>query len=364
VTQSPQKWRHRDLLESRLAAIWEEVLELDAVRPDDSYFALGGNSVDALMILQKVRTEFGQNIAIREFFDAPTIGGMAATLRSRQPSQPGATSTVVQVHAGTDASLPPLFFAHAASGEMFFLRGLRSGVLPNRVCGLRSLGLDLEAPPLHTVEEMAERFGQDVQRAQPDGPILLAGYSGGGLIAFEMARQLTAAGRQVGYLGVVDAPEPQLGDKPEPDSVSTLMLQRLEFLRGMYNLPVSWNSVSEAVQEFSRAGAIGDDSTPERFERGLEIWALNMRAFYLYTPAGPFTGFAALYENEDTAAGSRIETLGEVTDTVGNAYERVWAGHLSPDTVVRRLPDNHFQVMDKPLVYELMNTDIGRALAR
>jgi thioesterase domain-containing protein len=78
------------------------------------------------------------------------------------------------------------------------------------IYGLQSQGLDGLKPPLNRIEDMASRYIQEVLTVEPDGPYLLRGYSLGGSIAFEIAQQLQAQGKQVDFLGLLDIPAPQI----------------------------------------------------------------------------------------------------------------------------------------------------------
>jgi amino acid adenylation domain-containing protein len=103
------------------------------------------------------------------------------------------------------AARPPLACVHPAGGDVLCFFPLARHLGPDQPCyGLQSLGLGPEEEPLRRIEEMAERYVGELRRAQPRGPYLLAGWSFGGLAAFEMAQQLRAVGEEVALLAVLD----------------------------------------------------------------------------------------------------------------------------------------------------------------
>jgi non-ribosomal peptide synthetase component F/acyl carrier protein len=102
---------------------------------------------------------------------------------------------------------PPLFCIHGASGDVQCYLPLGRRLGPRQPCyGLQAAGLLPCEAPLATIEEMAARYRAAIQQAQPHGPYLLAGWSFGGLAAFEVARQLAAAGEEIALLAILDTP--------------------------------------------------------------------------------------------------------------------------------------------------------------
>src|SRR5689334_20546408 len=79
--------------------------------------------------------------------------------------------------------------------------------------GLQASGTDGTSPPHRTIEEMADAYIAEIRTLQPAGPYLLAGYSGGGIVAFEMAHRLTALGEKVGLLAFIDTFHPHIPDR-------------------------------------------------------------------------------------------------------------------------------------------------------
>src|SRR5205814_1524831 len=115
----------------------------------------------------------------------------------------GRAPILVPLRAGTSSR--PLFLVHALGGDVLHLRPLALALDTDRpVHGLQARGLDPRYEPHTTVEEMAASYVEVIRAAQPDGPVAVAGYSLGGLVAYEIARRLRATGTAVDALGLID----------------------------------------------------------------------------------------------------------------------------------------------------------------
>ncbi len=199
----------RTALEERMLAIWARVLGVKNVGVDDDFFELGGHSLLAMRLLVEVERELGDEIPLAAFVEGSvTVAGLAATIEATRGGEAAGRSAIPIQPQGT---LPILFFAVADERSLLTLRHFTGplgsdqpvlGLLPDRVNRRfdRSGSVeDLVAPMLETVRE-----------AQPHGPYFLAGYSLGGMFAYEMAGRLRAAGDQVAWLGLLDTCTPAL----------------------------------------------------------------------------------------------------------------------------------------------------------
>jgi acyl carrier protein len=65
-------------LESQLASLWQQVLRLEKIGRSDNFFSLGGNSLKSVQVLVRLKDTYGVNVQVRDFFNAPTIAGLAA----------------------------------------------------------------------------------------------------------------------------------------------------------------------------------------------------------------------------------------------------------------------------------------------
>jgi acetoacetyl-CoA synthetase len=187
-------------LEQSVDAAWERAFDLGPLSRHDDFFDLGGTSLVALRLFAELRTRTGCDLPPSTLFEAPTIALMTAAVQSWAVQ---AFAPVVALR--TEGDLAPLFVVHGLAGDILELRGLAQSLPGGRpVFGLRARALDPRERAHETIEEMAEDYVEHVRRTQPRGPYFLAGYSFGGLIAFEMARRLRAAGDAVAFVGLLD----------------------------------------------------------------------------------------------------------------------------------------------------------------
>ena len=203
--------------EARLALLWREVLGVPAAYAADNFFEQGGYSLLALRLYGRIEQEFGVRLPLPTLFQSPTLAALAEAIdRAASPAAQSGTraaapaasrSTLIPLREA--GSKPPLFCVHPDHGLVLFYQALTSRLPPDQpVYGLQAVGADGDEAPLSSLEAMAARYIADIRKFQPHGPYHLGGYSLGGVLAAEMARQLHAAGQQVGLLALLDAYAP------------------------------------------------------------------------------------------------------------------------------------------------------------
>ncbi|SAK67886.1 acetoacetyl-CoA synthetase [Caballeronia fortuita] len=188
-------------IEAYLCALWEQHFSFSPIGRDDNFFELGGHSLLAARMLADVQRATGRTLPLATMILAPTIARLATVLAA-DPNARAGDSTLVQMRAGSGR---PLFMVHSITGsvmECLTLAGMLQSERP--VYGLQALGLDGDAAPQKSVEEMARGYVQRMREVQPSGPYALVGYSFGGLVAFEIAQQLVAAGEKIEMLCLLD----------------------------------------------------------------------------------------------------------------------------------------------------------------
>ena len=216
--ESPYK-APKNATEEQLAELWAELLGVDRVGVEDDFFALGGHSLLAVRLFARIRRQWGVSLTINTLFEAPTVELLARMLpaseesaraekQAEKPARATEWSSVVPLRPEGDRL--PLFCVAGKGGNPMNLRHLAARLDPSTpFYGIQHRGLDGEQPPHESVEEMAASCIRDIQKIQPTGPYQLSGYSAGGLVAFEMAHQLTAAGEEIALLALFDTPSPE-----------------------------------------------------------------------------------------------------------------------------------------------------------
>lgn len=259
----------RDALERELAAIWKEMLGVQQVSIDDDFFELGGQSLIAMRLFNRIRREHGVELSLSVLFQAPTIAATAALLREakglaaidpsaeavdgsipvsdEEPASAACTEhaagnipvaaetlsvgvsaiprSLVEITRG--GHRPPLFCVHGAGGNVLNFRDLSWGLHHDQpFFALQARGVDGTTSPHRSIEEMARAYVEEIRALRPHGPYFLAGYSGGGVVAFEMAQQLKALGEEVPLLVFFDTYHPQMPIRTVTFSRKLMLLRK------------------------------------------------------------------------------------------------------------------------------------------
>ncbi len=190
-------------LRRRVQAIWSRLFHGLEVGLDDDFVLLGGDSMMAAEMLLVIERELGVTVPMGELVHARTVRSLTESLvRIRHESS--VTTTVACVNEG-DPNRPRLWFVHDLQGSAYRIRHLAEALGQDQpVWSFESPLLAGEPNQFTQLSTFAARYVLDLRRAQPEGPYWLAGYSFGGICAYEMARQLRADGHEVAFLGVVD----------------------------------------------------------------------------------------------------------------------------------------------------------------
>lgn len=177
----------RSPLELEIARIWEELLGISSPGVRADFFELGGHSLLVVRLLGQLRARFGCELPLRSLLEASTIERLALQVAAAAPPRPW--NPLVRLAAG--GSLPPLFCVHPGGGSALDYAHLARECAPNRpVYAFQARGLEPGEQPFDDVGTLAEVYCESLREIEPEGPLLLLGWSFGGLVAQEMARRL------------------------------------------------------------------------------------------------------------------------------------------------------------------------------
>jgi amino acid adenylation domain-containing protein len=196
-------------LERRLAAIWEDLLDVRGVGRGDGFFDLGGHSLLAVQLLARIERDLGRRLPLAALFRGATLASLAAAIDAAAPAPAASPLVLLQEGSGR-----PFFCFHPLGG-----RASCYADLAHRLSGRPLYGLET-AGGTASLEELTARHAGEILGVQPRGPYLLGGWSFGGVVAWETARRLESLGHEVGLLVLIDsrphdphAPlSPDLGD--------------------------------------------------------------------------------------------------------------------------------------------------------
>ncbi|TWU57198.1 type I polyketide synthase [Rubripirellula reticaptiva] len=203
--------------EKWLAQLWQDLLGIEDIGVNDSFLDLGGHSLLAVRFFSRLRTQRGVDLPLSTLFDSPTIGKLAVLIDGDQDSSDAKSDAaiattpayrfVVPLHVPAATEKPPLFIVGGMFGNVLNLRYLAKRLGDDQpVYGIQAKGLIGDDAPHRTFADMARDYLHEVRLIQPEGPYFIGGFSGGGVSAYEMAQQLTAAGQEVAFVALLDTP--------------------------------------------------------------------------------------------------------------------------------------------------------------
>ncbi|MCP1845860.1 amino acid adenylation domain-containing protein [Bradyrhizobium sp. USDA 4538] len=187
--------------EKILAGLFAEVLGLERVSIDDSFFDLGGHSMLAARLTNHIRSTLGIEIGVRTLFDAPSVARLSEQLFDKRfNSQMGGTLTICKRPRNKS-----IFCFPPSAGISRCYAGLAGSSLSDySIFGLQSPGLDPDDILANSLTEMVELHAREILRIQTDGPYHLLGWSFGGIVAYEVAVTLQSLGKEVGLIALLD----------------------------------------------------------------------------------------------------------------------------------------------------------------
>ncbi|WP_417586782.1 SDR family NAD(P)-dependent oxidoreductase [Pararhodobacter oceanensis] len=230
----------RNDVERMLVGIWEDLLGVEGIGVEDSFFDLGGHSLIAVRLFARVKKTWAVDFPISVLFEAPTVEKIAARVAqvagiSETGDAPAAVAPVrrfeylVPMHEGEGGVKTPFFLVAGMFGNVLNLRQLAQLLGADRpFYGLQARGLMGDAAPHNRLQEAARDYLAELRQVQPKGPYLLGGFSGGGLTALEMAHQLREEGEEVQLLTLLDTPLPL---RPTLTRADKAMIKLQEFRR-------------------------------------------------------------------------------------------------------------------------------------
>lgn len=281
-------------------AIWERVLGHDEIELDDDFFDVGGDSLLATWVVTELGQLVGQELELSILLQDSTIAGLARILKERAPAaRPGQTSEIITLRPGP--AQRPLYLVHPLGGEILVYRELARALKSKlRVLGLR--WRPTERGPARTLQQVAAIHLAQVRAIQPSGPYLLAGWSFGGVLAYELAQQLLAAGERVAFLGLIDANpvrDPILGSLTRETPHFELLTGLLADLEHRQALGEAAGDLSQFMSEPSLRGLLGDaipeGVTAAHLQKNLLITRDNVWAAMNYR-ACPYAGPIDLFQ--------------------------------------------------------------------
>ena len=271
-------------LELQLQILFQRVLRRGGIGVDENFFELGGDSLQALELIVQIEKVTGKRLPLETLFQTPTVEKLATELQ--RATKPDEWSSLVPLQrSGTRA---PLFLVHTTPGDVLGYGNFVHHLGADQPCyGFQALGFKDGAIPHDSIEGMAAYYVDVLRKFQPEGPYNIGGWCFGGIVAFEMAQQLRAAGQKISTLLLMET----VSVAPEPFNL-TYLLQRYKCLLAMS--PARWREYLVAKAKYCRQVEVDNrmrfrqagDKIDEAQRRWLQQWEdvynANMAALNKY----------------------------------------------------------------------------------
>jgi thioesterase domain-containing protein/acyl carrier protein len=344
-------------IETRLAGFWSDLLGLDAVGVEDSFFDLGGHSLIAVRLFGMIRKAYRVDFPISILFEAPTIRACARLIEDRigpqeagesapAKTQPARRFThLVPMHRGEGGAKTPFFLVAGMFGNVLNLRHLAHLLGDDRpFFGLQARGLYGDDAPHDDLTEAARDMIAEIRQVQPHGPYLLGGFSGGGITAYEMAQQLEGAGEKVGLVILLDTPLPQRRPLSRRDRA---LIQWQEFKSNGPLYPVKW-AARRVAWEIARRRPQAQAETAEHQFHDHAIEAAFYRAIARYQ-VRPWSGRLQLFRPPQSGKWRVSNGQWVSSERAYVLPDNDWSG-FAPNLSVTEVPGTHDSMVLEPNV--------------
>lgn len=319
--------------EKRVYRIWSEVLSRPNIALDDDFFDLGGQSILAVRICDRIHRALAVDLPVAALLDHRTISDLSAHIDGlRAAGGAQQWSSVVPISVG--GSDPAIFCVSGIGGNPMTFLDLADAIGAQRpFYGLQHQGVDGRRRPYRSIEEMARAFVSDIRAVQNTGPYILAGYSGGGLAAFEAARLMTADGDDVPLVILLDTERPGLSDW-SPDERARQHWARMQDGGTRYLMRRAGDRARSSRAEVAQRIRAGLAHLSPYTFRMAAVEMAGRRAAAAYDPL-PYSGDVLLFQSDpDPGSESGIPRRRHESngwrDLVGGQFDvvPVPAGHL------------------------------------
>jgi amino acid adenylation domain-containing protein len=351
-------------VQRQLVAIWEELFKTNPIGVRDNFFELGGHSLLLMMLVARVEERLNERVAMADVFSGPTIEHLAEVIGRH--GRHALSSVIVPMQIGQmSGTRPPLFGLHPGSEEVWcYTELVRRLGADQPFYGIQARRLEAGLVAATEVEAMASDYAEALQEFHPGGPYLLCGWSMGGVIAFEVARQLRARGEHVALLALIDS-HAQTSRQARQSWYTLLAILALDLgLAGeqLRALLQEINSLPPPAQlrrvwaETRRAGVVPAEMTLLEFRRLFDTFRANADMMRRYEPGeydSQVTLIAAEQSLEQDPNFVPFDPGSETAAATPVEPSHGWA-RLAPAGVdVHVVPGNHFTMMREPFVEAL-----------
>jgi len=367
INEDTPREEPKGALERELLALWTELLGVGGLGVLDDFFELGGQSLVAARMFVRIRKKFGVSLPLSALFAAPTIRALAVQIDPT--GEWGEDEERAELHSGVNdreepvlrddysaivpiqpkGSRPPFFCMPGMGGNPLGQRFLSERLGNDQpFYGLQARGVDGVQEPHTRVEEMAAEYIEAMRQVQPEGPYYFGGFSGGGVVAYEIAQQLTAAGQEVGLLALLDAYNPLLPPSSAGYKAQVHWARSKHFgtphvaelAKWKLWHPIKRSGLLDRIQGTSRSvGASSFEAERAALDhKMMSAWIASEKT---YRPE-PYSGDAVLFRSEWDLLHGRVDVI--------PAKDNGWSELVSGDLEVVDVPGTHDSFLLEPNV--------------
>ncbi|MCL4265806.1 MAG: amino acid adenylation domain-containing protein [Anaerolineae bacterium] len=342
----------RTTTEETLAAIWQKILKVEKVGVRDRFFELGGHSLQAVALVAEVFSAFGQIIPLVTLYENPTIEHMAQVVERHQAGGNVWTPLLATQPQGTR---PPFFGILRSGMTRVNFQALSQALGTEQpFYTLSAPGLDGRHPPFTHIPDLAAHYVAAMRTVQPEGPYYLGGYSFGGLVAYEVARQLRTQGEEVALLAILDmaAPIYELSSDMVADGLSSL-LETITTIEGVFQIsldltaeilaPLSSDERLELCwQRLQAANVLPQDADATLIRHMANFEQATVQALASYPAvAQPSDQAMVIFRAAETAVDSFVGSLPVIHEMPHLGWSQLVSGPITVHTV----PGDHFSML-------------------
>ncbi|KAG6335181.1 hypothetical protein ID866_3907 [Astraeus odoratus] len=336
--------------EKTFAGIYAGIFNLNVgdISASDNFFELGGTSIDVIRLKREGEAAFGlPEIPTIQILKHPVLSSLAKyvdSLCSKESSQEDYDPIVPLQLTGNKT---PIFMVHPGVGEVLIFVNLAKYFQNERpFYALRARGFEPGHPFFGSMDEMVSCYAAAVKRTQPKGPYAIAGYSYGGVVAFEVAKRLEAMGEEVKFTGLINIP-PHIADRMHEIDWTSGMLNLAYFL-GLVSKqdavdltpslrPLTRKEQLEVVWKLSPPERLVElQLTPEKLDHWVDIAGSLIECGKEYNPSGSVSSVDVFYA---------IPLRGSKADWLNNQL-KPWAGFSRGEPTYTDVPGQHYTLMD------------------
>ncbi|WP_269321363.1 amino acid adenylation domain-containing protein [Rhodococcus sp. UNC363MFTsu5.1] len=328
--------------EATVAGVLAEVLGLERVSVDASFFDLGGNSLTATRVMARLAEELGVTVPLRAVFMDPTAAGIAAAIEGDADGAAGEAGMFdVLLPIRTAGDRPPVFVVHPVLGLSWAYSALSSVLDPRiPIYGLQSPAASGDTALPGSIEEIADRYVTEIRSVQPEGPYRLVGWSLGGVIAHAMAVRLQADGQQVERLVMLDSFAGDAADQLGEQAVTAEEILGGFGIAGAAELDPEAASIDEVLALLRESTGGPLSAVSEDWLRQMVASATNsIELMHRYVPPtvdGDMVLFTAAHGREDDSVAARS-----------------WAGAVSGSVRHRSVHTTHWAMLSPEALSEI-----------